>query len=115
MTIVLIGLLTGFLSGLLGIGGGSIAVPAMIYWLKTSQHVAQGTTLLIIIPTALAGAYIYGKNNQLDIQLAVIIMVAAVIGGLIGASCAQFIPDATLKRLFGVFMMVVGLQMLFSK
>ena len=59
--------------------------------------------------------YIYGKNNQLDIHLAVVIMIAAVIGGLIGASCAQYIPDATLKRLFGVFMMVVGLQMLFSK
>ncbi|MFC1478011.1 sulfite exporter TauE/SafE family protein [Candidatus Margulisiibacteriota bacterium] len=113
MTTLMIGLCAGFFSGLLGIGGAVIMVPAMVYILKVSQHLAQGTALLIIIPTAIAGVLVYSKNNHVDVNMAIIITVTAILGGLIGASAAQYVPAVILRKMFGIFMIFIGLQMLF--
>ncbi|MFH1429407.1 MAG: sulfite exporter TauE/SafE family protein [Candidatus Margulisiibacteriota bacterium] len=113
MTVLMIGLCAGFFSGLLGIGGAVIMVPAMVYVLKVSQHLAQGTALLIIIPTAISGVLVYSKHNHVDVNMAIVITVTAILGGLIGASAAQYIPAVILRKLFGIFMAVVGFQMFF--
>ncbi|MFC1595993.1 sulfite exporter TauE/SafE family protein [Candidatus Margulisiibacteriota bacterium] len=115
MVSLAVGLCAGFASGLLGIGGAVIMVPAMVYLLNVNQHIAQGTALLIIIPTAVSGVMVYAKHSNIDINMAIIITVTSIVGGLAGASLAQYVPASVLKKLFGIFMIVIGLQMLIRR
>lgn len=115
MTALTIGLVAGLLSGLLGIGGGSIMIPAMIYFMSMSQQTAQGTSLLIIIPTAVSGVLIYAKHSQINWYVGIVIAISSIIGALLGSYGAQHIPATLLKKLFGVFMILVGIQMLWKK
>jgi len=113
VTLGFIGLISGMVNGLLGIGGGTILIPAMIFLLGEKQHKAHGTSLAIILPTAVISALIYYFHDNLDINLTLKVVSGAVIGGYIGAKLMNRIPAKSLKKLFGIFMVVAGLRMVF--
>jgi uncharacterized membrane protein YfcA len=110
--ILLIGALTGLLSGLLGIGGAAILVPGMVDVLGMSQHRATGTSLFVIIPTAFVSAIIYLLNGQLDWPLVILFSVTAVVGATLGARVTGKISALNLRRMFGVFLLFVAIRLL---
>lgn len=113
--LITIGTAAGFLSGLLGVGGGSIIVPAMVYFLSTEMHLAIGTSLVVIIPTAVAGALTHLRNGTVDLRLAGVMIVGGVVGSLLGANAARFLPAALLKKGFALFLMFTSAKMLLGK
>lgn len=113
---VVLGLAAGILSGLLGIGGGILIVPALVLVFGLSQHLAQGTTLALMVPPiGLLAAWTYYKQGYVDIKIAALICLGFFFGGLIGAKCAGSINPVMLKRLFGVAMLIAALKMILSK
>ncbi len=108
-----VGLGAGFLSGLLGVGGGVLIVPALVLLLDMSQRGAQATSLAVIVPAALAGCIRYHfLEHSVDWRLAAGVAVGAVIGASgLGVPLAHRLGDETLKRLFGLLMIAVGLRM----
>jgi uncharacterized protein len=110
MTIVLIVLLSltvGVLVGLLGIGGGVVLVPALVYLLRYDQHMAQGTSLLILLPPIGLGALReYWKNGQVDLSAGIYCAVGFLIGGYGGGKIAVPMPSNVLKAIFGCFLMM---------
>lgn len=113
--LALIGLAAGFLAGLLGIGGGVLMVPAMVLLLGFDQHVAQGTSLLVIIPAALSGSYTHHRNGRLFLRDAAILAAGGVIGAVIGSVFALSIEDDILRRLFAGFLLITAARMLLPK
>lgn len=109
----LIGVVTGLINGLLGIGGGTILIPAMVFLLGEKQHVAHGTSLSIILPTAIISTFVYQSNSHIDWSLALKIALSGMVGGYLGARLMQLIPAPHLRKLFGVFMAVAGIRMIF--
>jgi uncharacterized protein len=108
----LIGLGGGILSGILGIGGATLIIPALIYILKFNQHLAQGTTLALMIPPiGLLAAWTYFKSGHVDIKVAALICIGFFIGGLIGARIAITMPQDTLRRMFGLLLLLLGAKM----
>ncbi|MBA3740211.1 MAG: sulfite exporter TauE/SafE family protein, partial [Chloroflexi bacterium] len=105
----------GFLAGLLGIGGGVLMVPAMVLLLGFDQHVAQGTSLMVVIPAALTGSYTHHRNGRLFLRDAAILAAGGVIGAVIGAVFALSIDDDILRRLFAGFLLVIAVRMLLPK
>ena len=114
---LILGLFTGTLSGLFGIGGAVIIIPALVLLFKFNQHMAQGTTLALMVPPiGLLAAWTYFKQGYVDLYIAGFICLGFFIGGLIGAKLAVQIPDQILRKMFGVFLLVISLRMiLFSK
>jgi len=113
---VLIGLIAGILSGMFGVGGGIIIVPALMYLCGFSQLKAQGTSLAIMLPPVGILAFIsYYKRGQVDIQSGILICIFLVVGSVFGAKIANNIPITILKRSFGVLMILISLKMIFSK
>ncbi len=111
---LLLGLVAGTLSGLLGIGGGIIIVPALVYIFGMNQHLAQGTTLALMVPPiGLLAAWTYYKEGHVDLKIAALICLGFFIGGLIGASLSVGISAETLKRSFGIVFMVIAIKMTF--
>ncbi|MGB9603427.1 MAG: sulfite exporter TauE/SafE family protein [Verrucomicrobiia bacterium] len=111
----LIGLFGGIASGLFGVGGGVVMVPAMIYFLSLTPHQAVGTSLFVIIPTVLMSA---GKHFSMDNvvwRVGLLLMPTAIIGGYLGAYLTKFLSGPDLKRAFGGFLILVGLRLLFLK
>ncbi len=106
-----VGLITGLINGLIGIGGGTILIPAMVFLLGEKQHVAHGTSLSIILPTAIVSTFIYQTNNHMDWGLAIKIAASGMLGGYLGARLMNKIPAWHLKQLFGIFMILAGLRM----
>jgi uncharacterized membrane protein YfcA len=111
---ILVGLATGFLSGLMGVGGGIIAVPAMVTFLHVTQHRAHGTSLAMMVLTATASAIAYFSRGQVDVTLAITLSVGTVVGAYVGARLMSRVPAHRLRLLFGVFILLVGLRMVFS-
>lgn len=111
-----IGLLAGILSGLVGIGGGVIIVPALIYFMSMGQHEAQGTSLAaLLLPVGIFAVYNYYKVGYVDIKSATIIAVTFVAGGFIGSKMAIAIDQNTLKKIFGIFLLLVSLKIILGK
>jgi uncharacterized membrane protein YfcA len=109
-----LGVTAGAFSGLIGIGGGVIIVPALVFLLGYSQHVAQGTTLALLVPPiGLAAALVYWRQGAVDLQAAGWICGGFVAGSLLGARVAQHLPDATLERIFGVALLAIAVKMIF--
>lgn len=117
--LILIGFIAGILSGSLGIGGGIVVIPAMIYIMKYSQHQAQGISLIFLLPPLGALAvYNYYKNGYIDsssFRVAGILMVAFFIGTYFGSSAVKNFSGPTLKKIFAVLMFVASLKMFFGK
>ena len=111
MTLGAIGVVAGIVNGLLGIGGGTILIPAMIFVIGVEQHKAHGTSLLIILPTAIMSTIVYALKGNFDFSLSFKVALGAVFGGYLGAKLMNKIPAKTLKKIFGVFMVIAGLRM----
>ena len=111
----LIGLISGIISGLFGVGGGVVMVPAMVTLLKQEAKVAVGTSLLVIVPTAIAGASKHYSQGNVDTKLALALVPLAVLGGIGGAWLTNYLSNEMLKRLFGAFIVVVGIKMVLGK
>ena len=115
LMILAMGLCTGVLSGVLGVGGGVVLIPMMVFLLGTEQHLAQGISMLFIIPTALSGLYHLVKCKLVDFRVAIFIAAGSLIGTLISANFVQNIPAADLKKMFGAFVIYSGIRMVMSK
>lgn len=112
--IILIGVIAGLLSGLLGIGGAIVVIPALVLALDYSQQLAQGTTLLMLsVPVASLAAWQYYKAGNADIKTAAILAASFLIAGFFGAKLANLIPQDVLKKAFAVLLIVIAIKMLF--
>ncbi|WP_333694455.1 sulfite exporter TauE/SafE family protein [Flavobacterium sp.] len=115
LLLLCIGLVAGILSGLIGIGGGIIMIPLLL-WLGLSQHQAQGTSLAVLaVPVTALAAYNYYKEGYVDWRYAALIAVFFVIGGVIGSKLALQIDQKLLKKIFGVLLLLVAGKLLFTK
>ncbi|MCX5715276.1 MAG: sulfite exporter TauE/SafE family protein [Candidatus Omnitrophica bacterium] len=113
---VVIGLVAGVCGGMFGIGGATILIPAFVYLLGFTQHQAQGTTLAILVPPiGLLAAWRYWQSGNVKMSIALFVCLGFFIGGWIGASLAHHVGDLPLKRLFGVFLLLVSLRMMLGK
>jgi hypothetical protein len=112
---VLIGLVGGVTSGLFGVGGGVVMVPAMVFFLKLDVKAAIGTSLAVIIPTALMGTVKHHDLGHVNWRVAAALVPMAIVGGFLGSWLTKPIPAADLKRGFGGFLILVGLRLLLGK
>ena len=115
---LLIGLVAGFAGGMFGIGGGAIMVPAMVLLTGVDQKFATGTSIAAqILPIGILGAMVYYRNGNLNIKYAVLIAIGLVIGNLFGALFANqpFISSETMKKLYGIFLLLIGLRYLWGR
>ncbi len=111
-----VGLLAGFLSGMVGIGGGIIIVPVLVYFLDFTQHQAQGTTLfMFLLPIGILGVMNYHKQGYVDYKTALIICSTFVFGSYFGSKLAISVDQKTIKQIFGVVIILLGAKMLFWK
>lgn len=118
VSLIVIGLLGGMLSGMFGIGGGVIMVPLMVFLLSFTQHQAQGTSLAVLsFPVAFIAAYNYYKSgeNVVDWKFAIIIAFSFVVGGYLGSKLAITINQTTLKKIFSLLLLVAAIKLFFSK
>lgn len=104
---ILSGLIAGIISGM-GIGGGTILIPALTMFLNIDQHIAQGVNLLFFIPTAIVALFIHKKNGNLQIKTAIPLMIWGLVGASGGALLAINLNPHILRRLFGVFLFLMG-------
>ena len=108
-----VGLTVGIVSATLGIGGGVLLVPALLFIWACSMHTAIGTSLAVIAVGSLAAATRHFMLGNVDLRLAGALAVGMVVGGFfIGAPLAEMLPGEILKRIFGVLLVVVGLRMI---
>jgi uncharacterized membrane protein YfcA len=114
MTLILlgIGLAAGVLSGLFGIGGGILIVPALVYLARLPQTTATGTSLgALLLPVGLLGAWEFWKAGHLDVKAAGLVAAGLAVGVFFGAKIALSVPGGTLKRVFAVFLVAVAMKM----
>ncbi|MBU2540892.1 MAG: TSUP family transporter [Candidatus Omnitrophica bacterium] len=110
---ILIGLFAGAISGLIGIGGGIVIVPALIYLFRFSQHAAQGTTLAMLIPPiGILAALTYYKQGHVNLPVAGFICLGFVIGGFLGAKFAVGFSEPVLRKIFGACLLVIASYMI---
>jgi uncharacterized membrane protein YfcA len=113
---VLLGLVAGAFSGLIGVGGGVIIVPALVFLFGLSQHAAQGTTLALLVPPiGLLAAWTYYKEGFVDLHIAALICAGFFLGGFLGAKFANHLSNLALERVFGIAMLFIALKMIFAK
>ena len=115
LILISIGIAAGIMSGFVGIGGGLIIVPALIYFLGASQHMAQGTSLALMLPPIGALAvYNYHKAGEINYTFAIVIAIAFILGGFLGSKLALKLPAATVKFFFGLLMLYASLRMILT-
>lgn len=102
-----IGLASGIISGM-GIGGGTILIPALVLFLNPEQHIAQSVNLLFFIPTAVVALFIHIKNKRIDFKMAIPIIIFGFIGAYAGSRLAVSLPGNNLKKWFGIFLLAMG-------
>jgi len=113
--ILAVGLLAGLVSGGLGVGGGIITVPALVFILGFTQHEAQGTSLaLLAVPVVFPAAYNYWKAGYVDIKVVLLLIVAFVAGSFAGSYLSIHLPSALLKKIFAGLMLVAAIKMFFD-
>lgn len=112
MIALLIGVAAGLMSGLMGVGGGVVMIPLMTAFLGLSQHKAHGTSLAVIVFTAISGAITYGWKGHTDLFIAAELAAGAIVGARIGALAMNRIDSRQLRLAFAVFLLLVGLRML---
>ena len=111
-----IGVVAGVISGSIGVGGGIVVVPALVFIMGFSQHDAQGTSLAFMLPPiGILAAYNYYKSGYVNWKFALIILLAFVIGAYVGSLISVNIPEKILRKVFGIFMLLVAAKMIFEK
>lgn len=104
------GVVIGVVSALFGVGGGILIVPFLVLAVGESQHVAEGTSLLIALPTALAGALVHRRNNFVSWPHSRTLALGGVAGAYLGATLALALPGDTLRRMFAVVLLLIGVR-----
>jgi uncharacterized protein len=119
MTWVLVaglGLIAGVVSGLFGVGGAIVIIPGLVLVAKLSQHAANGTSLAaLLLPVGLLGAAEYYRRGEVNVPYALVIAAGLFVGALLGARLAGSVPDLTLRRAFGGFLLLVSVRLLVGK
>jgi uncharacterized protein len=114
LIIILVGISAGMLSGLVGVGGGIIIVPALVYFIGFTQKTAQGTSLgLIMLPVGILGVLQYYKQGHVDYKVVGILAIGFLAGSFFGSKIALSISQDTLKKIFAVLMIIIAVKMLF--
>lgn len=108
------GMAVGTLSGLVGIGGGILLVPVLLYIFKVDMHIAVGTSLMTIIPTTLMGSMIHFQKGNVDWRLGLVIAIGALGGAIVGSMTSTLIPAVTLKKIFAIILLVMSLKVVFD-
>jgi uncharacterized protein len=115
--LVLIGFSAGLLGGFVGVGGGIIIVPALIYFMGMSQHMAIGTSVAVMLPPiGIGAALVYHQNGDINTPYAIVIALAFIIGGYLGGLASQSLKESVhvIKLVFGLVMLYSGGKMVFS-
>lgn len=117
LSLIVIGLLAGILSGFMGVGGGVVMIPLMILLLGYDQHEAQGMSLAVLaVPVTFIAAYTYhSSGHPINWKFAVIIAIFFVVGGFIGSKFAVKLDQALLKKIFAAILVIAALKLFFSK
>lgn len=116
LILIIIGLLSGLLSSVFGIGGAIIVIPALVFIIGLSQHEAQGTSLAFMLPpVGILAAWSYYKEGYINWKIALVLSLTFFVGAYLGSRFSINISDRTLRRLFGVLLMVMAVKMIFSK
>jgi uncharacterized membrane protein YfcA len=116
LLLCLVGLVTGAFGGMLGLGGGLILIPALVYIFGFSQHQAVGTSLAVMLPPiGMFAAYNYYKAGQVNIKYALILAIAFMIGSYFTSKIALKIPENALRKVFSIFLVLVAVKMFFTK
>lgn len=111
--LIIIGLFAGMLSGMVGVGGGIIVVPALVYFLGFSQHAAAGTSLgLLLLPTGILAVLNYYNKGYIDVKVVGIMAIAFVLGGFLGSKLALSLSEVILKRIFAILLFYTALKMM---
>jgi len=113
MKYIIIGIITGIVNGLFGSGGGTIVVPALIILLCMEDHKAHATAIAIILPLTVVSAFFYIKGSFVDLPLTLKVSLGGIIGGFIGAKLLNSVPEKALRIVFGSFMILAALRMVF--
>lgn len=114
LIIILIGIAAGILSGLVGVGGGIIIVPALVYFIGFSQKAAQGTSLgVLLLPVGILGVLQYYKQGHIDMKVVGYLSIGFLIGGYLGSRIALTISQESAKKIFALLMVVIAIKMLF--
>ncbi len=114
MLIILISVLSGIISGM-GIGGGTILIPALTIFVKTPQHIAQSVNLLSFIPTAIVAIISHLKQGNIEKRIVLKLILCGILGALLGSFFAVKLSGSLLRRLFGGFLFVMGVYEIFCK
>ena len=113
---ILLGIAAGAFSGLVGLGGGIVIIPALVWLFGMSQHEAQGTTLALMVPPiGLLAAWTYYRQGQVNVRIAALVCAGFFFGGLLGARASVGVPDLVLRRLFGAAGLFISIQMIFGR
>jgi len=114
--LIAIGVLAGFTGGALGLGGGVVIVPALVFIMGFSQHEAQGTSLAVIVfPVALLGAYNYYRSGYVNVKYVIILALAFFIGSYLGSLLSINLPAKVLKKIFGITILLLSLKLIIEK
>lgn len=112
LAVIALGVVVGLMSAMFGVGGGVIMVPFIVLVLDQTQHAAEGTSLLVIVPTAAAGVLAHRKRGYVDLTTAAKLAGTGIFGAVLGARLALALPPERLKMAFGVFIVLVGARLL---
>lgn len=116
LSLILIGILAGGLSGLVGVGGGIIMVPLLVMFFSFNQHEAQGTSLAVLaVPVTAVAVFNYYKEGQINLKYAAIIALFFVIGSIVGSKFALTLDQKVLKKIFAIVLVVIAGKMLLEK
>lgn len=114
--LIIIGFLAGVVGGSLGLGGGIIIVPALVFILGFTQHHAQGTSLAVLLfPIGILGVINYAKNGYVNFKFAAVLIVAFILGSYVGSEISVNLPEKILKKVFAIFLLLISLKMIFNK
>ena len=114
LILILIGIVAGMLSGLVGIGGGIIIVPALILLVGFSQKMAQGTSLgILLLPIGILGVWQFYKQGYVDMKVVIIVSVGFLIGSYYGSKLALSLPQETVRKIFAALLILVAIKMYF--
>lgn len=116
VVLLITGLLAGLLSGTLGVGGGIVIIPSLVFLLGASQYQAQGTSLMVFtLPVFLLAVINYARQGQVNYRYAMVLVIFFIAGSYFGSKIALHLPSATLTRIFGILLIAMGIRMVLIK